>query len=323
MHHPSEGTLFLHYPCFDGLVSAAIAWDFLESRRAWTIQNIRFVNYGQAKTWLETQLPKHSAVVDFLYHPDTEFWADHHSTSFLNAESRSHYESNAYGNIMLYDRLSPSCAMLLWKALGRFSSDPLRYEEMASWADRIDGAQYVSVDEALFGSAPAMIISASLAFNADHVYGEQLLRAMRTMSLKNIAELPDVRSRADVVYARVHAGLRLVEGSIKLIRDLAIFEVQQTNNAIINRYSAYHFYPQARYSIGLIRSATGAKITAMRNPWLDFESVELGDIFKKYGGGGHKRVASLMLNADKAHEVLAQIMQDIDAQNSAYEVARA
>jgi hypothetical protein len=30
-------TLFFHYPCFDGLISAVIAWDYLETHQAWQV----------------------------------------------------------------------------------------------------------------------------------------------------------------------------------------------------------------------------------------------------------------------------------------------
>src|SRR5437867_9299784 len=78
-----EGTLYLHFPCFDGLVSAVLASDFLE-QNGWKF-NRRFcpVNYHLRPTWISSHLRPPCAVVDFLYHSDAQFWADHHSTTFL------------------------------------------------------------------------------------------------------------------------------------------------------------------------------------------------------------------------------------------------
>jgi nanoRNase/pAp phosphatase (c-di-AMP/oligoRNAs hydrolase) len=58
----------------------------------------------------------------------------------------------------------------------------------------------------------------------------------------------------------------------------------------------------------------------MRNPWLDFESVALGKIFQKHGGGGHQRVASTVLPIDKNvdyKEMLRDIIAEIFAEDAA------
>jgi len=52
----------------------------------------------------------------------------------------------------------------------------------------------------------------------------------------------------------------------------------------------------------------------MRNPWRRFESRPLGQIFRRYGGGGHQRVASVLLrNKAKAESTLNAILSDIRA----------
>ncbi|HSS98653.1 MAG TPA: hypothetical protein VLK33_16580, partial [Terriglobales bacterium] len=58
------------------------------------------------------------------------------------------------------------------------------------------------------------------------------------------------------------------------------------------------------------RSAEGPKITAMRNPWKRVGAVHLGQIFKHYGGGGHRRVASLLLT-NSPEQRLPTLMQDL------------
>jgi hypothetical protein len=83
---------------------------------------------------------------------------------------------------------------------------------------------------------------------------------------------------------------------------------------VISRYAPYLAYPNARYSIGILPYRNGAKITAMRNPWRRFESRPLGQIFRRYGGGGHQRVASVLLrNKAKAESTLNAILSDIRA----------
>ena len=321
-----DSTLLFHYPCFDGLISAAIASDYLEHAFGWTIAEYCPVNYDRAATWLSEPLPPASAIVDFLYHPDARFWIDHHATAFLTPEAKQSYEDDRNGRFLVYDARARSCAALLWRLAKGVSSAPQRFGEMAAWADRIDSANYLSVQQAVYGSDPALEINHSLAIEADDAYGHLLLHALRTSSLSAVARRPEVRWRVDEVRARTARGMREVERSSHLEGDVAVIDVAPEPDATINRYSAYAVFPDARYSVALIRNGPDAKITAMRNPWLEFESVELGELFRKFGGGGHQRVASVVLRPDSGTEpeaVLREIVREIRAADLYPELQRA
>lgn len=313
---PLDGTLFVHYPCFDGLVSAALAWDFLQTQWRWSIERLEFVNYDRSATWLQTPLPPLAAVVDFLYHPDARFWADHHGTTFLTDAARRDFERRSTDDFILYDRSSASCAMLLWKRVASVASDRSRYGEMALWADRIDAARYDSVDDAVFGrSSPAMGINLSLSGNADRSYGEMLLRAMRTDDLTRIAGRDDVRARVQDARERITQGLALVRDRIRLdSSDIAVLDIEPPDGVTVNRYSPYVYFPNARYSVALTRTGSDARLTAMRNPWRNFDSVDLGAIFRDYGGGGHQRVGSVVIRPGDTRDpsdVLHHIVDEI------------
>jgi nanoRNase/pAp phosphatase (c-di-AMP/oligoRNAs hydrolase) len=60
----------------------------------------------------------------------------------------------------------------------------------------------------------------------------------------------------------------------------------------------------------------------MRNPWLDFESVPLGTIFKRFGGGGHTRVASVLVPIDEAHKASQMLGEIVDAIHEAESQSR-
>ena len=310
--------VYLHYPCFDGVVSAAMAVDFLQRSKGWTFTSYSPVNYGQKSTWLQTPLSERSAVVDFLYHPQAAFWADHHATTFLTEQSAEEYRSvTPHGNrTLLYDRRATSCAILLLRTIGDQLSDRARYAEMATWADKIDSANYATVEEAIYGNSAAGLINDSLSVDADNqAYCELLLSSMLSMPLQAVSDLPEVRRRASVTRRRVTAGLKAVKGSIRLDDgEIAVFTANETKNSTINRYSPYLYYGHAAYSVGLVRSNGSWKITAMRNPWRQFESIELGKIFEKYGGGGHQRVASLVIPAGSGRDpqqVLGEVVSDV------------
>ena len=125
-----NGTLYFHYPCFDGLVSGVLAWVFLEHSKKWRIETFCPVSYEVRDAWSSTKLRAPAAVVDFLYHSKSTFWADHHVTTFLTKTARKQFERRKAQACLLFDDKAASCASLLWSRLRSCIPDAARYEEM-------------------------------------------------------------------------------------------------------------------------------------------------------------------------------------------------
>jgi hypothetical protein len=326
MSSPSSGdTLCLHFPCFDGLISGVLALKFLEAE-GWSFSRIEPLNYNVRSTWLQSSLPPRTAVVDFLFHPDAKFWADHHITTFLTEQVRQQFQAaQSDGNhdrSWLYDANQRSCAMLLWEKLGdHFGPQANRLREMVVWADKIDSASYQSVEEAILGDAPALQVNASLILGNTPDYCAFLLHALKEKTLVQVAALPEVSLRYREVRVRMRRGLDRFAGAASLeAGEIVVFDVNAFPGDIISRYSPFHFYPEARYSVGATRDEHGARITAMRNPWRAFPSVPLGALFERYGGGGHERVGAAILANREAGEVtriLHELLETIRRQDVA------
>ncbi len=130
------------------------------------------------------------------------------------------------------------------------------------------------------GEAAALKINRSILLEPGADYARLLCKELRTHPLDYVAALDEVKKRQDEVERRTRTGLRQVEKRIRMEPGaVATFEAEPGKDEIINRYSAYYFAPDARYSVGIIHSEEGTAITAMRNPWREFPSVELGKIF--------------------------------------------
>lgn len=305
--------------------------DFLENTQGWTLGQLIPVGYDARSGWLSQELLTPCAVVDFLYHPQAMFWADHHGTTFLSEEGRRDFEKRR-GTWLVYDDHSGSCACLLRNHFEEcFSFADPRYDEMVEWADKIDSARYETVEEAIFGEAPALRIRASLAAGDGQEFSKQLVNDLRFNTLDQVAELPLVRERSEEVRLKIAAGLERFAPAVRLDKgEIVVFDVASQKGAMISRYAPYHFFPEARYSVGVVRSLNNAKITAMRNPWREFQSVSLGKIFENLGtvfegvgGGGHQRVASVILSGDQVQQsaaILSHIVGRIREQDALVEV---
>jgi len=113
-------TLYFHYPCFDGLISAALAWEFLEAQKGWRVGELCPVNYTVRNSWLASELKHPCAIVDFLYHPSADFWADHHATSMLNKEAEADYQRRRAARLVL---VPPTLFHFLSLLLGPIGAD--------------------------------------------------------------------------------------------------------------------------------------------------------------------------------------------------------
>jgi hypothetical protein len=316
-------TLYFHSPCFDGIVSCLLAWEFLE-QAGWTFRQLVPVNYDQKGKWLDEEFDRPIAVVDFPYHPYAAFWADHHQSAFLtpHAENLFRARNNDFplrethtGNypILLYDSHADSCSTLLWKRLARFSAQRPHYAELVDWAARIDSARYISVEEAIFGSHPALQISASLAVSeAD--YPEKLVRWLRGHSVREVVAMQEPQRNFSKAHSLIKAGLDRFSQSARMTDDqIVLFDVD-CEGVLVNRYAPFYqsYCREARYSVGITRG-TEVVIRAMRNPWREFQSVPLGRIFAGIGGGGHERVGSYIVPVERKGEAKQIVEQVVDA----------
>jgi hypothetical protein len=297
-------TLYFHYPCFDGTVSAALAWEFLERQKGWRVDHLCPVNYTVRNTWLGAELKHPCAIVDFLYHPSADFWADHHATSMLTKDAEADYQRRKRHFPLYFDEHAGSCAALLFRELGQAMAGKPHFREMVEWAEKIDSARYASVEEAILGGAPALKVNRSIQLEPGVDYARFLCKELRDHPLEYVAALEGVKTRQDQVEQRIRAGLEQVQKHIRMEPGaVATFEAELAKDEMINRYSAYFFAPDARYSLGIIHSEDGTAITAMRNPWREFPSVALGRIFEKFGGGGHQRVGSIFIPKNESQRV--------------------
>jgi hypothetical protein len=305
--------LYFHSPCFDGAVSAAMASDYLEHIKGCCQTRLHGVNYDIRSCWLTMRLERHSAVVDFLYHPKVIFWADHHSTAFLNGRVKRDYQRRR-GPDIIYDKAASSCAKLLYSRWQR-SLGPIltRYKETVFWADRIDSARYESVVAATRFHAPALQINLALAVERDERFSTNLVQLLRSCSLSEIAARPEIRRAFRHARELQQRGTKKLRRSIHLSPDqrIAVFDLD-ADDALVNRYAPFLFFPDARYSAGIVRSGGEAKLTTMRNPWKKFPSAPLGQICLELGGGGHQRVGSVIFRDGKGAYALDHVLKRIN-----------
>jgi hypothetical protein len=309
-----EGHLYFHSPCFDGIASAVLTLDFLKNSQGWSSISLHSVNYHLREKWLSLSLEMPCAIVDFLYHPQADFWADHHLTTFLSENIKKEFELRSK-KYFIYDKDANSCAGLLMRHLKHeFNYWNPRYVELARWAEKTDSASYESPEEAIFAPAPALKISLSLVLGNRDKYCERLVFSFAEKTIDQVADSDDVKKRIEIAMAQVEKGLERFKDVARIENDNIVIFDADSKDAIISRYAPFYFFPKARYAAGIIRFEKWAKIVVMRNPWLEFESVPLGKICEKFGGGGHQRIGAINIadgRVAEAPSILNQLLFEI------------
>src|SRR3982074_2550011 len=145
--------ILYHDHCFDGAASAAYFSRFVQDK---LYPNAEFAFTGmahKASQLFEDNLfdGDENAIVDFKYSPDPRltWWFDHHQSAFLSPEDAEHFKKDTSGK-KLFDPSFKSCTMFIATvARERFGYSAPDLDDLVRWADIVDGAQYVSAEEAV------------------------------------------------------------------------------------------------------------------------------------------------------------------------------
>jgi len=128
-------TLYFHSPCFDGIVSAVLTWDFAEAVLKWKVRELRPVNYQRRSSWLSERLSSRARSSTFsITTGDVLGGPPFHRLPLGRGGTRLRAEGQPY---LIYDDTADACAKLLWDRFESvFQYRNTRYAELVSWRPR-------------------------------------------------------------------------------------------------------------------------------------------------------------------------------------------
>src|SRR3954470_19026344 len=195
-----------HDNCFDGLASAAVFSTFYRGKMSPGTE----IEY-EGLTHKAGQLidegafgPSDNVIVDFKYAatPKLTWWFDHHQSAFLSQTDFEFWKGQK-NERLIYDPEFRSCTCLISTvARNRFGYDPADLKELVKWAEIVDGALYSSAKEAVDLGAPAMQLTLVIEGSKGSDLVQRIIRAMQSMSLAEIMQLPEVQEQYRPLYQR-------------------------------------------------------------------------------------------------------------------------
>lgn len=312
-----------HGHCFDGLASAVL-FSRLYARLHPT-QDASFIykacDYGPGDSavpasWL---IGQDNAILDFRYTaiPSLTWYFDHHATAFRTPEDRAIFDGGLPEK-RFYEPTYSSCTQLI-ADVARDTFDVALDElgALVRWADIIDAARFPSAEIAVARSAPELQLMTVIEHHGDDAFLTALVPRLLTRTPGEVALDKDIQALArplDEKRARVIERMR----QRAVPRSSVVFcDLSDEPTEVAEKFALYALFPTSRYSVVLSRSAGRAKISIGYNPWGGTPRAHnLGEICKRYGGGGHPVVGAITLSAaeaTKAHDLCKMLVAELES----------
>lgn len=294
---------------FDGGASAALMTEFLKSRGE-GIKNYFPIDYGEIsdeKRWFSRKFKNPSVILDFLYHPAAIFWFDHHVTPFIKKDWQKKFRADKRH---CWGQNYPSAYHLILDSLKKnFDFQANRhFQEITYWADIIDGARYVSAKQPIEMKEPALQINAFIKPNKQNpAVLIWLVKILGKESLAETARRPKIKKIINRLRKEMASALEFCKKNIKIFNRVAFLDLSQISILEL-KYVTYYFYPNLSYSL-LLSKRNLLHLNVGFNPWRKKKNrINIGQLLKKYGGGGHKNVGGLEI---KDHREAIKIVNQI------------
>lgn len=313
--------IFFHEACFDGTTSAALFAAFYREAidKAAEVHPIGMVHKdGNPFDGVPLDADDH-ACVDFRFcaDPKMRWWFDHHPTAFQPPSLRTIFDREHLPT-WFFDPSAPSCAGLIARALDEKYQwkPPPHLAEAVRWADRIDAAQFATVEDAIALAQPAQRLAAWLAHGRSPVDTARYIAWLSRGSLAEVAARPEVAIELSAVEAE--RGLELEAlGKLGVWHgDTIVFDRFDEVGARSPGFLGYQLFPSCLYAVSGTRTRQTIKISVGLNPWTEkVRRHDIGELCARHGGGGHAVVGGVTLSANeltRARETMAAIVRELD-----------
>ncbi|MBI2677099.1 MAG: hypothetical protein HYX21_04110 [Candidatus Yanofskybacteria bacterium] len=303
---------------FDGTACAALMSNFLSSRGD-GVASFNPIDYvpGLKKQWLNYKFKRPFILVDFMYHPKADWWFDHHVTSFLKPEWQKglkndprHYFDPSYKSVY-------GMTLNFLKRKYKYKP-PKQLNDLEHWADIIDSASYKTAKEGITFRSTAqklMLLLGNYEKVAKTGYGEMQLELVKTLAegkiyvflkkyKKHLLKLKDKLKKGVLVFKKY----AILKGKVVVLSEEGL-------EIIFKGFLGYYIFPKAEYAVTVSKDSSGFHLHVGRNPWLKKESnLSIGDLMKKYGGGGHKNVGGAETkNYKEALKISNEIVEHLNS----------
>ncbi len=295
---------------FDGLVCAAILVE------VGAVDEWRFVHPKDMQDGI-VEVTDNDILANIPYAKGCKMWFDHHSSE---GERAGH--ETVEGSV----GLAPSCARLVYNYYGGESKYP-RLAEMVEACDKVDSGN-LSIDDILYPKGWVL-----LGFLCDPRTGlgrirdftisnyqlmEKLIDCCRTMPIKDILELSDIKERVEKYFEQDALFKQMVQAHTVTRSGIIITDLRGVSPIYTgNRFLIYSLYPNCNISVWIVdgRDKINCSVAVGHSIINRTCATNVGSLMLKYGGGGHPMVGTCQVDYDDCDRVVSEIIDFIEQDN--------
>ena len=304
---------------FDGLVCGALVTKF-EPINSYLYVEPKFMQDGLV------DIRQGDIITNLPYHPNCTLWFDHHITN-----TSPHFpEPIVIGKGGF--RLAPSAARVVCEyytelgnrhqASGKIGPEEIlaflgteRMKYLLHEADRIDAGK-LEKEDVLDPQGYVLISMTTDGRNTgDEPYWLKIINLLRESTLEDTLNDPEVKRRCQ----------RIREEQEKL-RKLLLERTTMRGNVIYcdlrgvreipdgNRFLIFTLFPKGNIQVKVAHDSQRENTTAISvgyNIFNPTSNVNVGELLKNYGGGGHKVVGSSRVPNEKSEQSIKEILEAV------------
>src|SRR5947209_11720954 len=261
----------------------------------------------------KVEIRRDDILANVPYHPNAGMWFDHH----LLTESNEKPPANFKGRY----RIAPSAARLVYEYyLEKFPNDPqlLRLSKLVDETDRLDAAQLTPDDVnnprdyILLGYT----IDSRTGLGYFEGYFNKLVQWLKTMSIEQVLQQPEVKERVDRIRREQEDFKRLLQRSSFRLNNVVVTDLREVDRLPAgNRFLVYTLFPDTNVSLRVHWGpAHNSVIAAVGHSIFNRTcKTSVGDLMSRYGGGGHQGAGTCVLPLDEAAEAIDEILFELQA----------
>ncbi len=295
---------------FDGLVCAALLAE------KGIVDNYFFVHPRDIQN-NKVEVTSNDVLANVPYAKGCGLWFDHHSSEEERLEiSKLDFEGDS--------REAPSAAQVVWDFYGGKETFGEHFVPLVEAADKYDSAD-LTLDEILnaekwimlaFIIDPRTGIADYDNFKIDNkTFVLDMIEYCRTKTVDEIYEIPDVKERAQHYFEQQILFKDMMRRCTETERNVVVTNLLNEETVFCgNRFIVFASHPDQNIEIRMMwddKEHKNINFSCGHSILNRTSNTNVGKLMFKYHGGGHEKVGSCRVPAEKKDQVLQEILDQM------------
>jgi len=246
-------------------------------------------------------------IANLPYHPNCAMWFDHHF-GYEAADLPEGFKGR-YG-------VAPSAARLVFEYYNNPSL--YRFGELVAEADRVDAAQLTMED--ITHPKRYVLLSHTLdprtGMGAFKSYFLHLHNWLKAHPIDDVLAMPEVSERVQTLQKSETGFRKSLMKHSKQTGNVVVTDFRRlAKRPVGNRFLIYALFPSANVSIMLFKGkGDDTIVAALGHSILNRScSTHVGELARRFGGGGHRGAATCQLNRAKSTKEVEKLVGILEA----------